>query len=294
MIRQGRKRLPEPRSRNIRTDLEPDGLHVQRIKPHTRDKLYVLGYYLEMFTQSMSKHFDNLVYVDLFAGCGRNEFPSGELIEGSPLIAGRTEPPFTKLIVVEKNRRDLSALEERLRRDIPTREVTPIPGDCNEVIGDVIKAIPPPPAKGAKRGGVLTFCFADPRDLSVRLSTLRRFAPRKVDFIVLIADRMAGARDSTLVKPGNPVVADFLNDPDWRSKWDAARKRGVTFQDFLTERFIAAMTSFGLLAGIPHRVKVAGMEVPLYWLTYFTGHPLGIDFWERARKKAPKQESLPF
>jgi len=272
--------------------LEPDGLPTQLIKPHTRDKLYLLGYYLDMFTGSMSKRFDNLVYVDLFAGSGRSVFQSGELIEGSPLIAARTEPPFTKLIAVEENSENLAALEERLRRDAPSRDLTPILGDCNVVIGDVIKAIPSPPAKGAKMGGVLTFCFADPFDLSVRLSTLRRFVPLKVDFIILIADRMAGARDTTLVEPGNPVVADFLDDPHWRHKWNDARQKGITFQDFLTERFTAAMTALGFLAGTPHRVKVEGKEVPLYWLTYFSGHPRGVDFWEKARKKAPRQESM--
>ncbi len=282
--------LPTPRSDNVLLGLEPDGLPCPPIKPHTRDKLYTLGYYLKEFTTAMAGKFPNLVYIDLFAGAGRNEFPNHEIIEGSPLIAARTEPPFTKLILVEDDPESRDALESRLRRDFPSRSFKMIPGDCNQVIDQVIAEIPPPPPKGK---GVLTVCFADPFDLSIRFSTLRRFMPLWVDFLVLIADRMAGARDHTLLDPGSTVIADFLDDPDWRPKWEAAKKQRTTsIQDFLMERFTEAMKGLGLKAGKPLRVNVEGMSVGLYWLAFFSRNDLALKLWNSAKKNAPRQGGL--
>ncbi len=281
--------LPPPRSKNILLGLTSDGLLCPPIKPHTRDKLYTLAYYLEEFTTAMTGKYPNLVYIDLFAGAGRNQFPSGAIIEGSPLIAARTMPQFTKMIFVEEDGDCRSALIERLDQDFSARDFKVIPGDCNVVIDDVIAEIPPPPPRGS---GVLTVCFADPFDLSIKFATLAKFMPLWVDFIILIADRMAGARDTTLIDPSSQIVADFLADPDWRTRWELAQQGGASIQDFLTERFTAAMERLGLRAGKPLRINVEGKEVPLYWLSFFSRNDVALKLWNSARINAPLQKGL--
>jgi three-Cys-motif partner protein len=281
--------LPKSRSKNVRTDLEPDGLHVQPIKPHTRDKLFTLGYYLEEFTGAMSGRFPNLVYVDLFAGSGRGEFPDGALIDGSPLIAARTLPPFTKLILVEEHPENFTALKKRLAKEFQGRDIAIFKGNCNELAGAVRAQIPRPrPA-----GGVLTFCFVDPFNLSIHFSTLRRFKDLWIDFLVLVADQMAGGRsDKAFQAEGSDVVERFLDDPEWRGRWKEAEATGQKFKDFLLERFTAAMVGLGFRPGIPMRIKVQGMGVRLYRLAFFSKRDVALRFWESARRNAPAQESL--
>jgi three-Cys-motif partner protein len=281
--------LPKPRSDNIRTDLEPDGLLSHPIKPHTREKLYTLGYYLAIFTKAMAKKFKHLAYVDLFAGPGRNTFPDDKQIEGSPLIAARTEPKFTKLIFVEEDSESVAALQERVKRDFSDREIVIIPGNCNEVIREVRKEIPGLRGSGE---GVLTVCFVDPFDLSIDFTTLRTLSDFYIDFIVLIADQMAGRGATSLAKPGNTVVERFLDDSEWRMKWKKAAAKKVNFRDFLVERFTAGMAALGFEAGTPMRVKVQGMGVRLYKLAFFSKNDRAIEFWEKTVKKAPTQESL--
>jgi three-Cys-motif partner protein len=98
----------------------------------------------------MQAHFPNLVYVDLFAGCGRNEFPDGSLIEGSPLIAARTQPAFTKLIFVEQDPQNAAALRARVERDFSHRSIKIIEADCNVLADEVVAEIPPA-SKGRRR-----------------------------------------------------------------------------------------------------------------------------------------------
>ncbi len=237
----------------------------------------------------MRRKFKHLAYVDLFAGPGRNEFSNGTQIEGSPLIAARTEPKFTKLIFVEEDPESVAALRERVKRDSSDRDVVIIHGNCNEVIGQVRKEIPGLRGTGE---GVLTVCFVDPFDLSIDFTTLRTLSDFYIDFIVLIADQMAGRGATSLAKPGNAVVERFLNDAEWRTKWKKAAAKKVNFRDFLVERFTAGMTALGFKAGTPKRVTVQGMGVRLYKLAFFSKNDKAIEFWEKTLKKAPTQESL--
>lgn len=281
--------LPKPRSNNIRTDLEPDGLLSHPIKPHTREKLYTLGYYLSIFTKAMVKKYKHLAYVDLFAGPGRNTFPNGKQIEGSPLIAARTDPEFTKLIFVEEDPESVAALRERVKRDFSDRDVLIIPGNCNEEIRKVRKEIPGLRGSGE---GVLAVCFVDPFDLSIDFAILRTLSDFRIDFIILIADQMAGRGATFLAKPGNTIVERFLDDPEWRARWKKAAASNVNFRDFLVKRFTAGMTALGFKAGTPMRVHVQGMGVRLYKLAFFSRNDRAVEFWEKTVKKAPTQESL--
>jgi three-Cys-motif partner protein len=145
-----------------------------------------------------------------------------------------------------------------------------------------------------KDAGVLTVSFVDPFDLSIDFATLRRFEALYIDFIVLIADQMAGERDTTLREPENTAVARFLDDPEWRAKWKEAEAAGLHFRDFLVERFTAAMAAMGFKAGTPLRVNVQGMGVMLYKLAFFSKSELAIKFWEDSQRLAPPQPGLGF
>jgi three-Cys-motif partner protein len=271
-------------------DVPDDGWFCAKWKPHTRDKLCTLGYYLEEFTGAMAGRFPNLVYVDLFAGPGRGRFPSGLIMEGSPLIAARTSPPFTKLIFVEASAQRFTALRKRLTTEFPRRDFSFIVENCNSAADRILTEIPP----YSKTSGVLTFCFVDPFGLDIHFSTIRRFQDLWVDFLVLVADQMAGARDKTLLKPANKVVERFLDDDNWRNRWASAKKGGMKFKDFLLDGLTSKMKSIGFKAGTPMRVNVQGMGVMLYRLAFFSKREVAIRFWENARTNAPTQKQLEF
>jgi three-Cys-motif partner protein len=260
----------------------------------------VLGYYLAEFTQAMrhrpsGRGFPNLVYLDLFGGPGRGVFPSGETIDGSPIIAARTAPPFTKIVVAEADPTNAAVLEMRLAAERGGLAFRVFPRNCNDVVAELKAEIPRPrKVDGRWVDGVLTFCFVDPFSLNIDLSTLSSIRRDLfVDFLVLLADQMSGGRnEENFASPTNRTIDRLLADVDWRRKWADAAAAGQAFRDFLWREFTARMEALGLQAGTPMRVCAEGMGVKLYRLCFFSRHALGLKFWEHAVKNAPRQGSL--
>jgi three-Cys-motif partner protein len=161
-----------------------------------------------------------------------------------------------------------------------------IAGDCNDEIERVLAELPNPSA------GLLTFCFVDPFGLGIHLATIRRLKHLRIDFLVLVADQMAGARDVTLQRAGDRRVEHFLGDAEWRPKWAKARAEKQLFRDFLLKEFTARMKAMGFLAGEAHRIRVAGNRAFLYRLAFFSKNDRAIKFWDNARRNAPVQKQM--
>lgn len=80
-------------------------------------------------------------FIDLFAGPGRGRLSTtGELHDGSPLIALRQPVSFTKLVLCELDGEN----EHALRKRTATARVATlvVPGDYNETIDQVVSEIP--------------------------------------------------------------------------------------------------------------------------------------------------------
>jgi three-Cys-motif partner protein len=278
------------RSRNVIVDRVDDGLPCLPLKDHSRAKLDILGYYLAEFTRAMASKFPTLVYLDLFAGPGRGRFErSGEFIDGSPLIAARTKPPFKKMILVEEDRGHAAALRERLRLASPECIATIFEQNCNTAVDDIRREIP----RFSQSSGGLTFCLIDPFDLGIEFATIKAFSDLRVDFLVLIADQMAGGRNvENYLRDDNETVSRFLDDSDWRPKWKVQEVEGVAFREFLVAAFSDKMKTLNFLAGDPYRVAIAGNNVPLYVLVLFSKHRLAMKFWDSALRNAPRQKSF--
>lgn len=280
---------PKARTENVLQNLTDDGLACEELKPHSRDKLFLLGYYFQVFTKAMHQTFPQLVYVDLFAGSGRGQFGKNDIIEGSALIAARTDPPFTKLILCEQDDENLGALGARIERDFKDRDIKLIRGDCNEH-GDEIRAEIP---KFSTKSGGLTVCVVDPYNLGIEFETLRAFADLRVDFIVLIADQMSGGRIAdVLLAQGDSKVEKFLDDPDWRDKWTAAQADKVPLRTFLLKQFTERMKKEGFLDGGAQNFKIQGKGVNLYHLALFSKNELAVKFWQTTLKRAPTQMGM--
>jgi len=279
---------PKAKSQNIWTGFSEDGLVCPEVKQHTRGKLQMLGYYLEIVAKAMSGLFDKLYYIDLYAGSGRGRMKTtGEIIEGSPMIACRTLPHFAKLILCEADPTFAAALRVRIGREFPHLSAKVIRKSCDDAIADIKAELP------ASYRGLLATCFVDPFNLGIRLRTIRQLALLKIDFVTLIADRMAGLRNvSQLVAPVNDTIEYLLDDPHWRERWGAAERDGARFDAFITREFITAMSEMGFKSTVPDRVNVINMSVGLYRLVLFSKSDRALEFWSSASKHAPDQRKL--
>lgn len=120
-----------------------DGLPVQCVNEWAKDKHNYIKRYLKA-THGVRGKFrreGGAGYIDLFSGPGKGRIAStGEIIEGSPLLAFNIDPqPFTDIVLCEYSEVNTSALETRFAGQ---RRVTVVPGDCNEEITSIIQKIP--------------------------------------------------------------------------------------------------------------------------------------------------------
>jgi len=274
---------------------EDDGLPCSEVGAWAADKYALVSLYDRVFSTGMKNKWPTRVYVDLYSGPGFVRVRgTNRMMVGSPLLALGVPDPFDRYIFCESAPDLLGALQARVSRLSPTAHATFIRGDCNERIEDICASIP----SSSSDRGVLSFCFIDPYDISIRFSTVKRLSSYFIDFLFLLALQVDANRNiERYLNPGNSKVEEFLGLPDWRERWRIAEDRGTRFPRFLAEEFSAQMEKLGYLPAPWDRMKQVRSDeknLPLYRLALFSRHPLAYQFWDEVLRYSSDQQTLPF
>jgi three-Cys-motif partner protein len=152
---------------------------------HTELKLSIIEKYLKAYTTALTGKFDELWYIDAFAGTGsrtikREEMPADvlgprepEKIEqrrGSARIAIDVSPQFDFIVFIEAKSTHVAALND-LAAKHPRRRITVIRGDSNDALKNLVAA-----NSWRSTRAVL---FLDPYGMEVEWSTLEKVAATK-------------------------------------------------------------------------------------------------------------------
>lgn len=155
----------------------------------TELKLDAVQYYLECYTNALSRRFD-IWYIDAFAGTGSRtaEVEIGGLWEGTPIevreetFAGSArralsvDPPLKHFVFIEKDPGRVRALT-KLRAEYSQRDIRVLTGDANAELRSLISGSPwNRSVQGDARGVV----FLDPYALDVEWQTLVALAKTRV------------------------------------------------------------------------------------------------------------------
>lgn len=242
----------------------------------------------------MKRKHDLRVYLDLFCGPGKAQIKGTQrIVFTSPLLAMNVRDPFNLYILCDHNPENISALQLRTKTHFSKKVVANfVVGDCNTQIEKVIESIP----LQSPNQSVLCFCFLDPFNLGIHFATVKKLASAsKIDFLILLATQMDGARNYTrYVQRSNATIDLFLEDSEWREKWSAELKMSKEFSMFLIEKFTRKMItrgfrgeSFGSMVTVKNR-----RNTPLYRLAFLSREGLAYRFWEEVRKYVLNE--LPF
>jgi len=109
-------------------------------------------------------------YLDLYAGSGSNELPSGQIVEGSPVVMARAligEAMARRGFVFEKSSKNAAMLRERLTLE-PAFHV--VNGDHAETVDDVIRWFHEHPDQRRRFG----FIYCDPNGTRIPVAVLRK------------------------------------------------------------------------------------------------------------------------
>jgi three-Cys-motif partner protein len=275
---------------------EDDGLFTPEVGDWAEEKYRLVRLYADLFTTSMRNKWDELVYVDLFAGAGRARIRgTGRIVAASPFLALSVEHRFDRHVFCEADPRRADALRKRVHRDFPQADARFVPGDVNENVATVLAELP-----AVQRGrSSLTFCFVDPFSLkNLHFDTISALADRYMDFLVLIPSGYDATRNEEIyLAPENRTIDRFLGRPGWREEWAAAQAAGRTFDQFMTDAFAESMKALGYrYEGFhySHLVRSTEKRLRLYRLVLFCRRALGEKFWRQSRKYASPQRGLPF
>lgn len=271
-----------------------DGLITPEVGAWSETKYKLLGGYCEIFTTGMKNLWDNLVYIDLFAGAGYAKIKDSNKIRmTSALIAMSVSHKFNKYILCEKEEANILALQERVKRHFPELydKVEFIIGDSNENVEKIVSLIP----KHSKEEKVLRFCFVDPFSLNLRFKTIKTLSGvGKIDFLILLASYMDANRNLIYyINDSSKKVEEFIDDANWRDPFKKGIISSNDFIKFLAERYDENMKKIDYKEPVrKHQVKIGGINVPLYYLAFYSKHERGNDFYQKVEKYLSNQSTL--
>jgi len=195
------------------------------IGPWSEEKLNMLGDYLKQYCIILSKQktpekgcwLKEYCYIDAFAG-SVTPFSKEEakFIEGSPLRALNTTPPFDRYIFIDKDVHRVSENLAHLRTVFPSKNIEIICGDCNNILQS--RVIPNYSKKSPNRA----FVFLDPYGVNVRWEIIQQLGEAAA-FDVLINFSVMGLT-RMLPKTGKPnpkneeSICQLFGCKDWHPR----------------------------------------------------------------------------
>jgi three-Cys-motif partner protein len=117
-----------------------DGLPARSTGPWVFDKKHYFERYLDIFSHAVhAKWGGKLCYLDMFSGPGKSMVRnSTDEVEGSPLLSLNYD--FAQFVFVDVPD-VLATLEKRVSGHPKRSKIKLIPGDCNKVINEILRAV---------------------------------------------------------------------------------------------------------------------------------------------------------
>jgi three-Cys-motif partner protein len=279
----------------ISLDAHDDGLyHEDNVGAWVEDKYRLVSLYETLFSTGMKHKWEKRVYIDLFSGPGLARIRgTSKFLWSSPFLALQVKDPFDKYVFCESDGAALDALRRRVEKYFPQADVCYVSGDCNEKAEEICSKIP----MASRDSKVLSFCFVDPYDLSVKFSTIKTIADRFVDFLILLALGMDANRNlQHYLARSNQKIDEFLGLPNWRDSWtEQVSKSKISLPKFLAETYAQQMETLQYLPVAFHQMKQVRSDVknlPLYHLALFSRHKLAYGYWDDVLKYSTSQMQL--
>jgi three-Cys-motif partner protein len=258
--------------------------------------LEILGGYLPAFTRAVTGKSSECIYLDLMAGQPKNvERYTGAEFDGSPVVAMKAHPRFTRLRFGELSAARAQALETHLREAFPgdTRYEV-VQGDCNVNIDGMLAGL-------NDVAWAPTFAFVDQQAAEVHWSTIEKLARfrrnkqgRKTEIWILMSPTMIlkGVR-GTNNEAFQERVDRLYGGGEWRQVQRAFDQRKIVARDYRQEMVNLMRWKLERELGyaVTHRIP---MQMPnkmeIYDMVFATDHPVGDRIMQHLYNEAALRE----
>lgn len=269
---------------------QADGLAMRESNEYAKDKLRILEAYIDRFETSMrKKHWRARYFVDLQAGPGKNRFPDGNVMLGSPLIALTTEHPFTHYRFVELDSENCDALEMRVSTSDLRDRVKIMRGDCNVWVDEIVQEIRALDKQWIEgQWSSLNLAFLDPEGMELRWETVEKLGRmNRMDLIITFPTGGIIRTARVMLKRGEgTLLDDFFGTREWREVYAEVEHKHVTQRrrviiDYYKSRL--APLGYNVVVDpdiVAERIFANKRRTQVYSLIFASKDKLGDEFWQ--------------
>jgi three-Cys-motif partner protein len=257
-----------------------DGLLVEKVGPWAKDKLEIVGDYIQISGATRRKYRKNRpAFIDVFCGPGRSLVrSSGEYIDGSPVTAFKhgkhSVKRFTSIEISDLEPELLAAATTRLEKlEAPVRAT---PGPAVEAIANIVLSL--------NRHG-LHFALLDPHNLgALSFCIIEQLAKLKhIDILVHVSvsdlQRNADLYSSEVQRQFDEFAPEWRKHVSLDANLQSVRASMIEYWSDLVERL-----------GLPrakHTELIRGTSNQrLYWLMLLSKHARAHEFWDKITSPA--------
>lgn len=257
-----------------------DGLLVEKVGLWAKDKLVIIGDYIQISGATRRKYRKNQpAFIDVFCGPGRSLIRDNEeYIDGSPVAAFKQSDHsverFATIEISDLESELLTAATTRLRKlEAPVHST---PGPAVEAIAKIVSSL--------NQYG-LHFALLDPHNLgSLSFSIIEHLAKLKhVDILVHVSVSDLQRNTDLYSSEVQGQFDEFA--PEWRkhvnlgTNLQSVRASIIEYWSDLVERLgLPRAKHTELIKGTSHQ--------RLYWLMLLSRHPRAHDFWNKITSPA--------
>jgi hypothetical protein len=90
----------------------------------------------------------------------------------------------------------------------------------------------------------------------------------------------------------NTRIEEFLNNKEWRKDFERGEYTDKTFTKFLSDQFDSKMKILGYLTNVEKQNIKTDSGLGLYYMAFYSKHPLGNNFFSSIAKSSNDQLSL--
>ncbi len=264
-----------------------DGYAARELHEWTREKLFYVERYMDIFCTGMKKSWASLAYADLLAGPGLCRDPeTGEEQAGSALLAVR-RPEFRRLFLNDMEPRVTEALAARTAGE-PDGRVRIATEDCNEVV-DAVRHTLFPAGPGS---GTLGLAMIDPFSFEMGYDALARLtADLRLDLMIVF---MTGSLRRFNRMPGFERKLDrFFGTTDWKRILHGGGGEKVTSRKLL-DLYERRLRDLGYLHVDDDARILNSKNTTMYHLILASKHERGAEFFRKISQKTySSQQKLP-
>lgn len=279
---------------------EDDGLPARDSGEWVKEKLFYVQRYIDTFETAMrNKSWRRRNYIDLFAGPGKcNIRGTNEYILGSPLLALKTQYPFTDYYFGDVVKENIDHLKERSNdSNIHQNHIHYLVGDANQKVQEVVTEIEQFDRVFIKGvGSCLNLAFLDPEGLELEWATVAALGKmRTMDLIIHYSQNgLTRNLDRCFSTNEDTVIDRFFGDRVWRDVYKKAlsKKETIGIHRALIDYYKARLSKLGYVVINDQQqtvreplIRSSGRNAPLYRLIFASKHPLGNKIWNEVTKK---------